>query len=58
MPVKVDQDTCIGCEACVSICPVESLSMNADGKSQEDTSTCIDCGACIPTCPVSAISEI
>ncbi len=57
MPVLVDQDTCIGCEACISVCPVDSLSMNDNGKAESDDDTCIDCGACIGTCPVSAISE-
>lgn len=58
MPVVVDQEVCIGCETCVSTCPVESLKMNENGKSQEDPDTCIDCGACIPVCPVTAISEM
>ena len=33
MAVKVDVDTCIGCGACVGVCPVGALSMNDDGKS-------------------------
>ncbi|HOA77304.1 MAG TPA: 4Fe-4S binding protein [Thermosynergistes sp.] len=52
----VDRDTCIGCEACVGVCPVESISM-AEGKAQVDPDTCIECGACVSTCPVSAISQ-
>ena len=43
MPVKVDQDTCIGCGACVGVCPTESLALNADGKSECNEDTCIDC---------------
>ena len=56
MPVKVDQDACIGCGACVGVCPVGALSMDADAKSVCDEGTCIDCGSCIGACPVSAIS--
>jgi ferredoxin len=52
----VDRDTCIGCEACVGVCPVEAISM-AEGKAQVDPDTCIECGACVSTCPVSAISQ-
>ena len=57
MPVLVNEETCIGCEACVGTCTVEALSMNDDGKSVANEDTCIDCGACVGTCPVSAISE-
>lgn len=32
MKVKVNQDTCIGCGVCPSICP-EVFEMNDDGKS-------------------------
>ncbi|HQB97425.1 MAG: 4Fe-4S binding protein [Candidatus Cloacimonadaceae bacterium] len=56
MAVKIDKETCIGCGACVDVCPVTALSM-VDGKADCDEGTCIDCGACIATCPVAAISE-
>lgn len=32
MKTYVDQDTCIGCELCASMCP-EVYTMNDDGKS-------------------------
>jgi NAD-dependent dihydropyrimidine dehydrogenase PreA subunit len=57
MPVNVNKDTCIGCGACVGVCPVGALSMDSDGKSQCDEGTCIDCGACVSSCPVEAISQ-
>ena len=57
MPVNVKQDTCIGCGACVGVCPVCALSMNDEVKSQCDEGTCIDCGSCVSACPVEAISQ-
>ena len=51
MPVTVDKDTCIGCGACVGVCPVAALALDENGKSGCDEDTCI------PVCPVSAITE-
>ncbi|OQY38709.1 MAG: ferredoxin [Candidatus Cloacimonetes bacterium 4572_65] len=56
MAVKIDKETCMGCTACISSCPVEALTM-VDDKAVVDETSCIDCGACIGTCPVSAITE-
>jgi Fe-S-cluster-containing hydrogenase component 2 len=53
---KVEQDTCVGCEACVSVCPTSAISVN-DGKASVDEDVCVECGACVSTCPVGAISQ-
>ncbi|MDR0932122.1 MAG: 4Fe-4S binding protein [Victivallales bacterium] len=55
MAAKVDNDKCVGCEACVGACPIEAISMN-DGKAAVDAGSCIDCGACVGECPSEAIS--
>lgn len=52
----VDQDTCVGCEACVGVCPTSAISVT-NGKAKVDADTCVECGACVATCPVSAISQ-
>ena len=57
MPVTVDKETCIGCAACVGVCPVTALSLDDEGKSECNEDVCITCLACVGTCPVSAISE-
>jgi len=54
--VKVDPDTCTGCETCVEACPVEAISM-VEGKAVINQETCTECGTCIGECPVEAIKE-
>ncbi len=55
MPAKVSNEKCTGCESCVSVCPVEAISMK-DGKALVNKDTCVDCGACVGECPAEAIS--
>jgi Fe-S-cluster-containing hydrogenase component 2 len=54
MPAVVKKEVCIGCQACVGVCPVEAIAMN-DDKALVDAEKCIDCGACVGECPVEAI---
>jgi len=58
--VKVDQDTCIGCGVCSSLCP-EIFEMGDDGKSHVKKEVVegadLDCvKQAIDSCPVQAIS--
>jgi pyruvate formate lyase activating enzyme len=43
------QRKCIGCGACVNVCP-QGIGINMN----EDRSRCIVCGACVKVCPVDA----
>ena len=52
----VNQDACVGCESCVSACPVSAISVDG-GKAKVDAGTCCECGSCVSTCPVGAISQ-
>lgn len=54
MAVVVDQDVCVGCDNCVSVCPVDAISMN-DDKAVIDQELCTECEACVGECPVEAI---
>ena len=55
MAAKVDQEKCVGCEACVGACPTEAIKVN-DGQASVDGDTCVDCGACVGECPAEAIT--
>jgi uncharacterized protein (DUF362 family)/Pyruvate/2-oxoacid:ferredoxin oxidoreductase delta subunit len=55
-----DKERCIGCSACIRICPAEALDLRSlkDGKYQVliDDRACITCYCCHEVCPVGAIS--
>lgn len=59
MKAFVDQDTCIGCGLCCSICDAV-FRMNDDGKAEAYQSATeenqSDAQSAIDSCPVSAIS--
>jgi ferredoxin len=52
---KVNESMCIGCGACISICPVGAIKLNSHGKSTIDKNKCVGCGSCASLCPVEAI---
>ncbi len=60
MSVLLDQDECLGCEACVEICP-EVFAMDEDlGKAyvQDDADASLDCvEEAIGSCPAGCISQ-
>lgn len=51
---RTDLDACIGCGACVEICPVDAAHMTKD-KAIVDENWCIGCGVCVTACPTDAI---
>ncbi len=53
----VIQDTCIGCTACVKVCPVDAISGEQKAVHNINPEICIDCGACTYVCPVECISD-
>lgn len=58
--VVIDQDECIGCEACVEICPRVFVFHEEEGKAavREDadaTDECVD--EAIASCPAACISK-
>jgi len=61
MPPTVDAKKCIGCGACVSVCPAQpkvfELKDTKEGSKSQVTNpeACIECGACEASCPTNAI---
>ncbi|MFA6171336.1 MAG: ferredoxin [Patescibacteria group bacterium] len=55
--IKVNQETCIGCGACESLCP-DVFKLNADtGKSEVVSQGNAECGKlAAESCPVQAIT--
>ena len=54
LPFKpsAEEDECIRCGMCASLCPAHAISPDEPYKTKEDI--CISCTACIAVCPVSA----
>ena len=54
--IKVDEELCIGCGVCPSVCP-EVFEMNDDGKAEVISQDDADCAnKAAESCPVNAIS--
>ncbi|MHC1609752.1 MAG: FAD-dependent oxidoreductase [Candidatus Methanofastidiosia archaeon] len=51
---NVDEEKCIGCGICVSLCPYGAMIID-DGKSQSNKALCKGCGTCASACPQFAI---
>lgn len=51
----VNQDKCISCMTCVTVCPYSAPFCNKDGKGQIEAAKCMGCGICVSDCPARAI---
>lgn len=52
--VKIDKNLCVGCGACIDVCPQGALYMKDDKVEVNDK--CNLCGSCVGVCPVNALS--
>ena len=52
---SVDQNKCISCMTCVTVCPYSAPYCNKDGKGQIEAAKCMGCGICAAECPACAI---
>ncbi len=51
--VQVDPRRCTYCGGCISVCPVEALTLEETRLVVHRD--CIECGDCVPACPVGAL---
>ena len=56
---KVNEDTCIGCGLCVTICPYNAMELKLQEggrKAVVISASCKGCGTCAASCPQRAIT--
>lgn len=58
--IEKDDELCIDCGACVSICPSEALYKTKDHSIKLDPDNCngVTCGLCLDSCPRRALHLI
>ena len=54
--IRHDEEECVDCGACISICPKKVFSFDEEWKLVVATKNCILCGKCVISCPHSALS--
>lgn len=54
-PVLKDDDECVNCGACISVCPTGVISFKEDWSVNMDVSKCVQCGTCVIMCPQGAL---
>jgi ferredoxin len=54
--VQKNDELCVHCGACVSICPTEAIGINGEKKVVIQAEKCVHCGACVRVCPTKALS--
>ena len=47
----IDISKCVGCEACVGVCPVEAIFTTSNRKKGVDQDKCVKCDTCVSACP-------
>ncbi|NPU85974.1 MAG: 4Fe-4S binding protein [Syntrophaceae bacterium] len=51
----MDQNACVGCDACIGICPMDAIGSGEDVPELNEK-RCIGCGLCVSKCPAGALS--
>lgn len=55
--LALDRALCVGCGACLEVCPREVLTMAPDRRVEiQARDRCMECGACARNCPTDAVT--
>lgn len=54
-PVVLDENACVRCGACISVCPVNVFRFEKDWSVALDENKCVQCGICVTACPLCAL---
>lgn len=54
-PIHKDDEECVECGACISVCPTNVYTFDKDWGIRVAVEKCIQCGMCIKMCPHGAL---
>ncbi|UOP04172.1 RnfABCDGE type electron transport complex subunit B [Conchiformibius kuhniae] len=54
----IDENVCIGCAACIRVCPVDAIMGATKQMHTVLADECTGCGLCVPSCPVDCIEMV
>ncbi|HOP47881.1 MAG TPA: mercury methylation ferredoxin HgcB [Desulfobacteraceae bacterium] len=54
--LHLNQEICIGCGMCVTVCPHEVFSLENGHAVIDNRDACMECGACARNCPEAAVT--
>ncbi len=55
---RIDESRCIGCVACLRVCPVDAIVGARQRMHTVIESECTGCELCVPACPVDCIQLV
>ena len=55
-PIHKDNEECVECGACISVCPTKVYTFDEAWNVHVDEKKCIQCSMCIKMCPHGALS--